>query len=87
MDAFYISTKLKTMFKKSEENDILKSVWWYIINLPFDILRNISIPSADPDDWDKMRTIVVVMLIPTAFLILDGTITSPMDDDERSKVF
>lgn len=72
LDAFYISTKLRTMFKQSEDKDILKSIWWYVINLPFDVLRNITIPSANPDDWDKFRTIVVTLLIPTAFLILDG---------------
>lgn len=75
------------MFKKSEENDIIKSIWWYAINLPFDILRSLTIPSADLEDWDKLRTIVVTMAIPVAFLFLDGQIEADLDEGERKTVF
>jgi len=49
-------------------------------------LRNITIPSADPEDWDKMRTIIVTFLMPVAFLVLNSDIHPDIDDGEKSKI-
>jgi hypothetical protein len=72
---------LRGLFKKSEDNDILKSIWWYLINVPFDIVRNLTIPSADPEDWDKIRMVIVSYTIPIAFMILNDSLPGEEEAD------
>lgn len=63
--------KIRMVFKRAEE-DSLMSRCWKIVEIPFDFVRNYTVPMVDPVDWNRTRAAVLPLTTIWGYCYLSG---------------
>lgn len=70
-DQLFIATKVKNVFKRTEDDDGgCCSCVFKIVEFPLNFIRNYSCPMADFADWDRNRASILPLCVPAAFCFL-----------------
>lgn len=78
-DALFLANKLKSVFKRSEEDGGIFSMVWKVVEVPLNFLRDYTVPMAESAEWDRNRAVILPFCIPWAFCLLQGWLTTNDD--------
>ena len=84
-DQIYVASRLRNVLKRTREQGVLNTVS-EILAFPFDVLRQITIPPPDYENYDKNKLAIIPLTIGFAFCLLMGFIgQSHLYTDEEEK--
>ena len=81
-DKFYQAQKLLLLFKRTtDDDDSLLDKIWLVIDIPLNLMRDLTVPMSETDAWDRNRGALFPLILPFAFYFLNGDLVSNDDSN------
>lgn len=72
---------LKMQFKRQQNSNSKLDLCWKIVEIPFNFVRDYSIPMAEFEEWDRNRASILPLTVPISFAFLYAFLT---DEESRN---
>lgn len=74
-DRLFLANKLKSVFKRSEDDTGLLNKLFKFVEVPLNFFRDYTVPMAETAEWDRKRACILPFCVPWAFCFLQGWLT------------
>lgn len=80
-DSLYIAHKIKTLFRREYQESGVTGFFWKFLAFITNLFRDISIPMAEMEAWNRNRAAIVVVMMPSFYFFLSGDLVGDDVDD------